>query len=421
MDVLQSTAVLVKCPHCGNKFSPEEAIGHDIRVQLEKDFERQMAENAKRVEERIRRQEQEKYSSQIRLVEEDRRQKANRLRELENASLTLAQREQQLKEKEERSELEMKRKLLEREKIIREHAEKTAMEKARVEVQEREQKLNRDRETLDLQMKKRVQEEAERIREEERMKHAELQKKLDDQVRLVNEMKRKSEQGSMQMQGEVQELAIEHYLSSAFPRDVIEEVSKGKRGGDCVHVVMNDYNHVCGRILYESKRTKHFSHEWIGKLKDDMRLQQADLGVLVTEALPEGMTRFGEIEGVWVCTFPEFKALAMIFRQNLIRVGEIQSSQENKGEKMQMIYAYVTGNEFKQKLEAAFESYREMQDDLTREKTLFTSQWAKREKRLLKAMENLVCLYGDVRGIAGGAVQEIRSLEMPDLNLLQEE
>jgi hypothetical protein len=421
MEVLQTTAVPVKCPHCGNKFSPEEAIGHDIRVQMEKEFERQMAENAKRVEERIRKQEQEKYSSQIRMVEDDRRQKANRLRELENASVNLAQRELQLKEKEERSEMEMKRRLLEREKIIREQVEKTAIEKARLEVMEGAQKLARDRETLDLQMKKRIQEESERVREEERMKNAELQKKLDDQVKLVNEMKRKSEQGSMQMQGEVQELAIENYLITTFSRDRIEEVSKGKRGGDCVHVVLDDYNRECGRILYESKRTKHFSYEWIGKLKDDMRLQQAGLGVIVTEALPDGMTRFCEMEGVWICTFPEFKALALLFRHNLIRIGEVLSSQENRGDKMQLIYSYVTGNEFKQKLEAAFESFRDMQEDLIKEKTLFTSQWARREKRLFKAMENLVSLYGDVRGIAGGAVQEIRALEMSDMNLLVEE
>lgn len=421
MEVLQTTALLVKCPHCGNKFSPEEAIGHDIRLQVEKEFESRMAENSRRIEERIRKQELEKYASQIRLLEDDRKVKAHRLRELENAAITLQQREHQIREREERVEIEMKRRLLEREKLIREQVEKTAREKAMLAIEERERKLARDREALDLMMKKRVQEETEKAREEERMKMAELQKKLDDQIRLVNEMKRKSEQGSMQMQGEVQELAIEHYLATAFPRDEVEEVSKGKRGGDCVHIVRNDYNHVCGRILYESKRTKHFSYEWISKIKDDMRLQQAGLGVLVTEVLPEGMTRFGEVEGIWVCTFVEFKALALLFRQQMVRIGEVLASQENKGDKMQMIYSYVTGNEFKQKLEAAFESYHEMQEDLVREKTLFTSQWARREKRLLKAMENLVSLYGDVRGIAGGAVQEIRSLEMPALDLLSED
>lgn len=418
MEVLQTTALLVKCPHCGNKFNPEDAIGHDIRIQLEKEFEGKMTENAKRIEERVRKQEMERYAVQIRLLEDERKVKASRVRELETAAVALAQREHQLTEREERVEIEMKKKLLEREKLIREHAEKMAREKVFVEVQEKEQKLARDREMLEVVMKKRIQEEAEKAREGERMKMAELQKKLDDQGRLINEMKRKSEQGSMQMQGEVQELAIENYLTTTFLRDEIQEISKGKRGGDCLHIIKNDYHHICGRILYESKRTKHFSYDWIAKIKDDMRLQQADLGVLVTEALPEGMTRFGEIDGIWVCTFLEFKALSLLFRHNLVRIGEVLASQENKGDKMQMIYTYVTGNEFKQKLEAAFESYNEMQEDLLKEKTLFTSQWARREKRLLKAMENLVSLYGDVRGIAGGAVQEIRSLEIPALNLI---
>jgi hypothetical protein len=152
-----------------------------------------------------------------------------------------------------------------------------------------------------------------------------------------------------------------------------------------------------------------------------MRLQQAELGVIVTEAFPEGMTRFGQHEGIWICSFVEFKALSLLLRNNLIRIGEILAAQENKGDKMHMIYNYVTGNEFKQKLEAAFEAYHDMQDDLVKEKALFSSQWAKREKKLLKAMENLVCLYGDVRGIAGGAVQEIKALEMPEINLLMEE
>jgi hypothetical protein len=419
MELIQATALQVKCPHCGNKFNPEESIGHDLRVQLEYEFEKKLIENSKRIEERVRKQESEKFSSQIRLVEEDRKAKAQRLRELEGTAVALQQRERALSDREERIEMEMKKRLLDREKLMKDQLEATMREKLQLEFYEREQKLARDREHTELIMKRKVQEEAERVREEERLKNAELQKKLDDQVRLVNEMKRKSEQGSMQMQGEVQELAIENYLAATFCRDSIEEVSKGKRGGDCVHVVKDDYQRVCGRILYESKRTKHFSYDWISKMKDDMRLQQADLGVIVTDVFPDGMARFSCLEGIWICSFVEFKALAIVFRQNLIRIGEVIASQENKGDKMQMIYQYVTGNEFKQKLEASFESYRDMLDDLQKEKTLLTSQWAKREKRLMKAMENLVSMYGDVRGIAGGAVQEIQSLELPE-NLLEE-
>lgn len=419
MELIQTTALQVKCPHCGNKFNPEESIGHDVRVQLEYEFEKKMMENSKRIEDRIRKQEAERYATQMKLVEEDRKAKALRLRELESSAVALQQKERELQDREQRQEIEMKRRLFEREKMLKDELEVNVREKIKLEYYEREMKFNREREHLELMMKRQIREEAEKAREEERMKNAELQKKLDDQVRLLNEMKRKSEQGSMQMQGEVQELAIENFLETTFSRDEIEEVSKGKRGGDCVHVVKDDFNRVCGKILYESKRTKHFSYEWISKIKDDMRLQQADLGVIVTDVFPDGMTRFGCVEGIWVCTFSEFKALAVLFRHNLIRIGEVIASQENRGEKMQMIYGYVTGTEFKQKLEASFESYRDMLDDLQKEKTLLLSQWSKREKRLMKAMENLVSLYGDVRGIAGGAVQEIQSLELPE-NLLEQ-
>ena len=421
METLKATSLLVKCPHCGNKFSPEEAIQHDLREQLEKEFERRLRDSARLLTDKIRTEEREKLQEHLQHIDEDRKLKSLKLKEYENKALAVAEREKQLHEREERSELEMKKRLLEREQVLKEKLEKNALDKAQLQFQEREVKLMRDREAMEVMLRKRVMEEAEKAREEEKMKNAELQKKIDDQIRLINEMKRKSDQGSMQMQGEVQELAIEEFLEATFPRDVIEEISKGKRGGDCVHVVRDQYENECGRILYESKRTKHFSFEWIGKIKDDMRLKGAELGVIVTDAFPEGHTRFVELEGIWICSFVEFKALSLLLRNNLIRIGEVLAAQENKGDKMHMIYSYVTGNEFKQKLEAAFESYHDMQEDLVREKTLFTSQWAKREKRLLKAMENLVCLYGDVRGIAGGAVQEIKALEMPEINLLMEE
>lgn len=415
---IQETTMTVKCPQCGNKFAPEHALEHDIRAQLEREFQEKLTVNSRTVADSIRKQESEKYALKIQMLEQDKTQTLSRLRELETKSIALEQKELDIRRKEEGMEIEMRKRLLDREKLLRTQLELEATEKMRMEFIERERALTRDKELMLAAMNKKVQEEIERTRDEERLRQAELQKKLDDQHRLITEMKRKSEQGSMQLQGEVQELAIEEFLADAFPRDLIEEISKGKRGGDCVHIVRDNYQRVCGKILYESKRTKHFSQEWISKLREDVRLNQADVGVIVTDVLPEGMIRFGEKDGIWICTFPEFKALSYLFRSNLVRIGEVVATHENKGDKMSMIYSYVTGTEFRQKLEAAFESYNEMQEDLIREKSLFMSQWAKREKKLLKAMENLVCLYGDVRGIAGGAVQEIKSLEMPQLNLL---
>ncbi len=414
MEALLSPAVLIKCPHCGNKFSPEESLEHEIRTRVEREFEERNRDTAARV----RTEEERKFQTQIKRIEEDRRQKIQQLRSMEERMYVVDERERLLRDREEGLEIEMKKRLLDREAAIRQLAEKSAYERASLDHQQREQQWRREREQVELQARQRVVEETERAREEERMRAQELQKKLDDQAKLINEMKKRAEQGSMQMQGEVQELAIEDYLMRTFVRDRVEEISKGKRGGDCVHTVIDQVGTVCGRILYESKRTRHFGSDWVTKIKADMRLQQASVGVIVTESLPDGLTRFGEIDGVWICTFADFKSLAIILRSSLVRIGEVISAQNNRASKMDLVYTYVTSIEFKQKLEAAFESYRDMQDDLNREKVIFASQWAKREKRLVKAMESLASLYGDVRGIAGGAVQQIHGLELPPMDAI---
>jgi hypothetical protein len=418
MGEIRNADLKIKCPHCGNKFSPEAALGHDIRLHIEKEYEKKLEANSKMIEERTRKLEEKKYAAKITALEKDRHDKATRLSELEEKSVQYEEREQQLTQRESQLEVELRKRLLVREKLLREHAEKDAHAKAQLDIQEKEQALSKEREALDVTMRKRIQEETEKARDDERMKAADIQKKLDDQTRLVNEMKRKSEQGSMQAQGEVQELAIEEYLKNTFVRDEVEEIGKGKRGGDCVHHVKDGFGNVCGKILYESKRTKNFGSDWTSKLKEDMRLTQADIGVIVTEVLPNNMTRFGQFDGVWVCTFAEFKALSVLFRESLGRIGEVRTSQENRGEKMQLLYEYLTSVEFRQRIEAIVEAFQQMQDDLNKEKAHTLGHWAKREKQIFKVMENTVSLYGDVRGIAGTAVKEIEALEIEEVKSL---
>lgn len=370
-------ATTVKCPHCGNKFSPEVALEHELRSRLEKEFEGKLEERA----------------------------------------IAFEERERMLDQREEKQELEMRRRLLDREKAMKEDADRKAREKAQLDISEKQQELDRERERIGILYKKHLNEGIEKARNEERLKMAEVQKKLDDQARLINEMKRKSEQGSMQAQGEVQELALEEYLRQTFVRDRIDEVAKGKRGGDCIHYVRDAYNNPCGKILYESKRTKSFSNDWPSKLKEDMRLTQADIGVIVTEALPSDMTHFGLRDGVWVCTFGEFKALAALFRESLCRIGEVKVAQENKGDKMSRLYSYLTSIEFKQKIEAIVENFQQMQDDLNKEKAHAHARWSRREKQILQVIENTAALYGDVRGIAGNAVKQIDALEAEDATM----
>jgi hypothetical protein len=286
--------------------------------------------------------------------------------------------ENELKEKQEQLELKIQKERLETERLVEEKVKKSEAEK--------------------FEMQKR-----------------EFQKKMDDQQKLIDEMKRKAEQGSMQMQGEVQELAIEDELRVQFPFDIIDEVSKGVRGADCIQTVRNSIGLVCGQIIYESKRTKNFSNEWIEKLKDDMRLAGADIPVLITETPPKDQKSFAMLNGVWVCTFSEFKSLAFALRDGLIKVQQVSDANENKGDKMQMLYSFLTGNEFRSQVEAIIEGFNVLREDLEKEKRAMTNIWKKREKQIEKVMLNTTNMYGSVEGIAGSSVQPIKSLGFNDL------
>ena len=227
-------------------------------------------------------------------------------------------------------------------------------------------------------------------------------------------MKRKSEQGSMQLQGEIQELAIEEYLMSNFPLDSIEEIKKGARGGDCVQIVQTRENANCGKIYYESKRTKEFQPAWIEKFKTDIRRIGADTGVIVTQAYPKGMDRMGLKNGIWICSFEEFKSLSHVLRDSIIKIDAVKSSQLNKGDKMEMLYEYLTSNEFKLQVEGIVEGFTQMQTDLQKEKNAMHKIWNQREKQIQKVLLNTTGMYGSIRGLAGSSVARIDSLELPE-------
>ena len=244
------------------------------------------------------------------------------------------------------------------------------------------------------------------------LKFKELHKQLEDQKKLTEEMKRKQEQGSMQLQGEVQELAIEEWLMAQFPLDVIEEVKKGARGGDCVQVVNTRSRQNLGKIYYESKRTKDFQPSWIEKFKADMREKGADLGVLVTEAMPSGQERLANLNGVWVCSYEEFKGLCVVLRESVIQVSLALASQENKGDKMDMLYDYLTSNNFRMQIEAIVEGFSSMKNALDSEKRAMQRIWKEREKQIEKVITNTIDMYGSIKGIAGNAVQSVKALEL---------
>jgi hypothetical protein len=291
--------------------------------------------------------------------------------------------------------------------------------KAEIEKIKREKDELKESIEAEAQQKLNVQltEEKEKIRKVEQERNEmvlmELRKQLEDQKRLTEEMKRKQEQGSTQLQGEVQELGIEEFLSGAFPLDEIIEIKKGERGADCLQVVHTREKSNCGTIYYESKRTKEFSNAWIEKFKADIRLKGANIGVLVSEVYPKGMDRMGLLEGIWICSYDEFKGLTLVLRESIIQLSNAVASQENKGDKMVMLYDFLTSNEFKMQVEAIVEGFTQMQMDLMSEKRALEAQWKKREKQIEKVLLNTTHMYQSVRGIAGAAIQPIQSLELP--------
>ena len=227
----------------------------------------------------------------------------------------------------------------------------------------------------------------------------------------IEEMKRKAEQGSIQMQGEVQEIALEDLLRNFFPHDLIQPVPKGVNGADSIQVVRNFSGQICGKIVYESKRTKNFDIKWIDKVKHDMRELGASVAIIVTATMPQDMDKFGLKDGVWVCTFSEVKSLSFVLRDSLLKIQTIVESQENKDDKLHHLYTYITGDEFRNRLEAVTEGFRNVREAINKERNFMEKMWAEREKQMEKAMTSSVKLFGSVRGIVGTGMGDMKVLE----------
>ena len=408
----------VKCPNCKTEFQLGDAISSEIEAKIkaryverfnkdqkeladkEKQFELQM-EQFKKQEENQEKIIADKVKLQKSVLEQEAIKKAASEMQLQMDMLNkeLSEKETKLKDSQAK-ELQFLLK-------AKELQDKEAQFELTL-----QQKLQAERELLSEQIKKQELEKNSIKEKDYQMQMMELKKQLEDQKKLTEEMVRKQGQGSMQMQGEVQELILEELLRSTFPFDSIDEVGKGVKGADAIHTVRNPLGQVCGKIIYESKNTKAFGGDWIDKLKHDMRSSQADIAVIVTETMPKDMERFGMKDGVWVCNFTEIKSLAYVLRDSLVKIHAAQSSQENKGDKMSLLYSYLTGTEFRQQIEAIVEGFTELQYGIQKEKNAMTKIWKEREKQLEKVLLNTTNFYGSVKGIAGNAIGDIKLLEL---------
>jgi hypothetical protein len=386
----------IKCPNCGHSFEPSDAIREEVEKELRSkaadwqkkkndEFQARLEEERRKLqqtlEENIRKNIAGDFETKLRLLEQNNKENEEKLRLSRQKEAEFLRKEQELKNKEAEIEISI------------------------------QQQLQKEREKLSEDIR-RIEEQKTATRETEyQMRMKELEKQLDDQKKMAEEMRRKAEQGSMQLQGEVQELALEEMLRTAFPFDEISEVGKGVRGADCIQTVRNNFGQECGKIIYESKRTTAFGTDWIEKLKSDMRSLSADIAVLVTRTMPKEMDCFGIKDGVWVCSFDEVKALASVLRDGVIRVSNASKSQENKGDKMHLLYDYLTSTEFAEQWKAIREGFMSMKISIQKERDAMERLWKAREKQLEKVLLNAAHIRGSIEGISG--------MDSVDLNLLE--
>ncbi|WP_104749297.1 DUF2130 domain-containing protein [Helicobacter cynogastricus] len=365
----------ITCPHCGQAIQ----VSALLSKQAQQEAEQRMTQEKARFEQELQKKRQE-YQQAFKNLEGQKQEVAQQKQELEQQ----IQQEAQKKLEQERRQMQAQ----------------IEQEQARFLAQNAEQ-LRAQKEELE----KRLQAAYELKLKEKEMQVERLEK-------AAQEVQRKAQLTSQQLQGEAQELAIEAYLRENFPQDHIEEVKKGRRGGDCVQIVHDYKLQNCGVICYESKRTQSFNEEWIEKFKEDMREAKAHIGVLVTQVLPKSLDRMGLYQGVYVCTFQEFKGLCGILRQMIIDRAWAQQSQEHRGDKIHELYNYLVGPEFAKEVENALLTFREMQADLEKEKQAMERLWAKRSKQIQKIATITTRTRGSIEGIAGKAIAPIRALEL---------
>ncbi len=417
------TKTTIKCPNCGTNIDVNEILYHQLEDELKqkniaeqkklrdeveaKRKEYKQAFDSLKAQEVAIKEQQEKFDEDLK--------KATSLQLKVEKQKLLEQLKREVQEEQSESIALLKKELDEKSNQVKElNKSKAEIEKLKREKEEITSKVQAEAE---LALTKRLQEEKQLIQktadEQNELKFRQKEEQLKQLQEQLQIAQRKAEQGSMQLQGEVQELAIEEYLASKYPFDAIEEIKKGARGADCIQVVHTREVQNCGKIYYESKRTKDFQKTWIEKFKADMRDKGVDIGVLVTQVLPSGLDRMGLVEGVWVCTFEEFKGLSSVLRESVIKLSHAKKGEENKTDKMSLLYSYLTSTEFSMQIEAIVEGFTQMQSDLDSEKRSMARIWKQREKQIEKVLENTIGMYGSIKGIAGNAIGSVKALELP--------
>jgi hypothetical protein len=402
---------MITCPNCGQEFELSDALTGRIREHLKAELLQEVLRreaDLKKKSEALKAQEAQISKNREAIEEEIENRLKTRLSEAENKAAEKIEEQYALQLK------DLQQNLAEKDAAIKTFREQE------LELRRKQRKLEEDREAFELEAVRKLDEEREKIRgealkkvaEEHRLKDLEKDKVINDLRASLEDMKRRAEQGSMETQGEVLEQDFEARLKAFFVHDDIQPVPKGIRGADLIQTVCMPIGAACGVLLWETKNTKAWSSAWIPKLKDDMIEVRASIAILVSVVLPEGINRFGQVDGVWVSDPLSAIPLAAALREQLIAVGRERTASIGKSEKMEALYQYLAGVEFKQKIEGIVEAFTSMQDQLNRERRAMERHWKQREKEIERVVKNTVGLYGDMQGIIGGQIPSIPALEL---------
>ncbi len=419
------TEPTIVCPNCKTEIKLTESLAAPLIESTRRQFEQRLAQKDTEIIQR----EQAMREKEKQLTEDKRKlddQVASQVAEQLKAERARVIAEESKKAKlASAAELENKaRELAELQEVLKSRDEKLAeAQKAQAELIKKQRELDDAKRELELTVEKRVQDGLTEVRtlakkeaeDEQKLKVMEKEQTIAAMQKQIEDLKRRAEQGSQQLQGEVQELELENLLRMKFPFDAIEPVPKGEFGGDVLHRVVSTGGQAGGTILWEFKRTKNWSDAWLVKLRDDQRTAKAEIAVIVSQVLPKGVETFEMVEGVWVTHPRAALPVAMILRQSLLEIALARQSSEGQQTKTEMVYQYLTGPRFRQRVEAIVEAFSTMQEDLDKERKAIMKQWAKREEQIERVMGATVGMYGDLQGIAGKSLQEIKGLEFSAL------
>ena len=409
------------CPKCKNEIKLTESLAAPLIESTRHEFEKRLAQKDIDIagREKVVRDQSEALARKTEELDHEIAGRLNAERakiaadEAKKAKLALA------------TDLEQKaREVAELQDVLKDRNEKLAVaQQAQAELIRKQRELDDARREVELTIENRVQESLTIVRDKARkeadeqltLKVMEKEQTILSMQKQIEELKRKSEQGSQQLQGEVLELRLEALLGARFPHDLIEPVPKGEHGGDLLQRVVMPTGAACGTILWESKRTKNWSDGWLAKLREDQRAARAEIAVIVTAVLPKGIETFDQVDGVWIAHPRALLPVALALRQTLIEVNCARQATEGQQTKMELIYQYLTGPKFRLRVQAIAEAFSSMAEDLHKEKKAIMKQWAKREEQITRVIEATVGMYGELQGIAGKTLQEIEGLDMKRL------